>query len=213
MSINCYLDYAFWLFWQWWIGLTNLIFSTLLFRFFFWGLVGSLRVLGRAWQTSNPVTMCFQSSQESVRNADIANQKRVICAIFLGLTLTGVWCWMMANQGFRSEGSPFTILLAPQPLASTLWFMLAVLPRSILLLLSTKFVFSAVESLQVGRNTRFDKNLWMGDLLLSCNGDFSFWLVGLGATLNVAKPKKGSSIAIFGLGAVGLAVSFFIQVD
>nr|XP_034892899.1 alcohol dehydrogenase isoform X1 [Populus alba] len=32
---------------------------------------------------------------------------------------------------------------------------------------------------------------------------------GLGATLNVAKPKKGSSVAIFGLGAVGLAVSFF----
>lgn len=31
---------------------------------------------------------------------------------------------------------------------------------------------------------------------------------GLGATLNVAKPKKGSSVAVFGLGAVGLAVSF-----
>lgn len=31
-------------------------------------------------------------------------------------------------------------------------------------------------------------------------------LAGLGATLNVAKPKKGSSVAIFGLGAVGLAV-------
>jgi alcohol dehydrogenase/alcohol dehydrogenase class-P len=30
---------------------------------------------------------------------------------------------------------------------------------------------------------------------------------GLGATLNVAKPKKGSTVAIFGLGAVGLAVS------
>ena len=29
----------------------------------------------------------------------------------------------------------------------------------------------------------------------------------MGATLNVAKPKKGSTIAIFGLGAVGLAVS------
>ncbi|GJU24509.1 alcohol dehydrogenase 2-like protein [Tanacetum coccineum] len=29
---------------------------------------------------------------------------------------------------------------------------------------------------------------------------------GLGATLNVAKPKKGSSVAVFGLGAVGLAV-------
>lgn len=31
---------------------------------------------------------------------------------------------------------------------------------------------------------------------------------GLGAILNVAKAKKGSSVAIFGLGAVGLAVSF-----
>nr|QMS43729.1 alcohol dehydrogenase [Betula platyphylla] len=30
---------------------------------------------------------------------------------------------------------------------------------------------------------------------------------GLGATLNVAKPKKGQSVAVFGLGAVGLAVS------
>jgi Zn-dependent alcohol dehydrogenase len=33
-------------------------------------------------------------------------------------------------------------------------------------------------------------------------------LVGMGATLNVAKPKKGQSVAVFGLGAVGLAVSF-----
>ncbi|KAK6114994.1 hypothetical protein DH2020_007263 [Rehmannia glutinosa] len=30
---------------------------------------------------------------------------------------------------------------------------------------------------------------------------------GLGATLNVAKPKQGSSVAIFGLGAVGLAAA------
>ncbi|KAL9356369.1 hypothetical protein Peur_049622 [Populus x canadensis] len=30
---------------------------------------------------------------------------------------------------------------------------------------------------------------------------------GLGATFNVAKPKKGSSVAIFGLGAVGLAAA------
>lgn len=36
------------------------------------------------------------------------------------------------------------------------------------------------------------------------------WVIeGLGATLNVAKPTKGSTVAIFGLGAVGLAVSFF----
>jgi len=31
--------------------------------------------------------------------------------------------------------------------------------------------------------------------------------VGLGAALNVAKPKAGSTVAVFGLGAVGLAVS------
>ncbi|KAD4386293.1 hypothetical protein E3N88_26462 [Mikania micrantha] len=30
---------------------------------------------------------------------------------------------------------------------------------------------------------------------------------GLGATVNVAKPKKGSSVAVFGLGAVGLAAA------
>jgi len=30
---------------------------------------------------------------------------------------------------------------------------------------------------------------------------------GLGATLNVAKPKKGQSVAIFGLGAVGLGAA------
>ncbi|KAG5241937.1 alcohol dehydrogenase [Salix suchowensis] len=34
-----------------------------------------------------------------------------------------------------------------------------------------------------------------------------FRVVGLGATLNVAKPKKGSTVAIFGLGAVGLAAA------
>lgn len=33
--------------------------------------------------------------------------------------------------------------------------------------------------------------------------------LGLGAALNVAKPAKGSTVAVFGLGAVGLAVSFF----
>lgn len=35
----------------------------------------------------------------------------------------------------------------------------------------------------------------------------TFNIEGLGATLNVAKPNKGSSVAVFGLGAVGLAVS------
>lgn len=30
----------------------------------------------------------------------------------------------------------------------------------------------------------------------------------MGATLNVAKPKKGSTVAIFGLGGVGLGVRF-----
>ncbi|KAF3321678.1 alcohol dehydrogenase [Carex littledalei] len=36
-------------------------------------------------------------------------------------------------------------------------------------------------------------------------GSLVMKLEGLGATLNVAKPPKGSSVAIFGLGAVGLA--------
>ena len=58
---------------------------------------------------------------------------------------------MMASLDFQFEGSPFTILLVRQPLVSTLWFMLAVWPRSILLLHWTKFVSSAVESLQVGK--------------------------------------------------------------
>lgn len=40
--------------------------------------------------------------------------------------------------------------------------------------------------------------------LLKCRRRFG---AGLGATLNVAKPAKGSTVAIFGLGAVGLAVS------
>ncbi|XP_056164967.1 alcohol dehydrogenase 1-like [Syzygium oleosum] len=35
----------------------------------------------------------------------------------------------------------------------------------------------------------------------------SFVPAGLGATLNVAKPKKGQSLAIFGLGTVGLAAA------
>ncbi len=39
---------------------------------------------------------------------------------------------------------------------------------------------------------------------------FSFVLEGLGATLNVARPKQGQSVAIFGLGAVGLAVSCLV---
>ncbi|KAK1290319.1 alcohol dehydrogenase [Acorus calamus] len=33
---------------------------------------------------------------------------------------------------------------------------------------------------------------------------------GLGATLNVAKPKRGSIVAVFGLGAVGLAVGYLL---
>jgi Zn-dependent alcohol dehydrogenase len=36
---------------------------------------------------------------------------------------------------------------------------------------------------------------------------YQFFSKGLGASINVAKPPKGSTVAIFGLGAVGLAVS------
>lgn len=45
-------------------------------------------------------------------------------------------------------------------------------------------------------------------ILLETNKN-DFEISGLGATLNVAKPKKGSSVAVFGLGAVGLAVCFW----
>lgn len=38
---------------------------------------------------------------------------------------------------------------------------------------------------------------------------FALMLIGLGATVNVAKPKPGSSVAIFGLGVVGLAVCYY----
>ncbi|OIT22618.1 alcohol dehydrogenase 1 [Nicotiana attenuata] len=66
----------------------------------------------------------------------------------------------MDSQGFPLMESPFTILLGPLLLVSTLWFMLVVLLKS----------------------TPLDKEL--------------------SATVNVAKPTKGSSVAIFGLGAV-----------
>lgn len=38
------------------------------------------------------------------------------------------------------------------------------------------------------------------------------FISGLGATLNVAKPPKGSTVAVFGLGAVGLSVSIVISI-
>ena len=41
------------------------------------------------------------------------------------------------------------------------------------------------------------------------DGTWDF-MTGFGATVNVAKPKKGHTVAIFGLGAVGLAVSFYL---
>ena len=63
---------------------------------------------------------------------------------------------MMESLDFQLEGSPFTTLLVPQPLVSTLWFMLAVLPRSIRLLLLTKFVSSAVEFQQVRGEIQFN---------------------------------------------------------
>ncbi|GJS60186.1 zinc finger, PHD-type containing protein [Tanacetum coccineum] len=64
----------------------------------------------------------------------------------------------------------------------------------------------------VGLRARVHKSLQDDDQIHSTN----IWLIkefeceikeehGIGATLNVAKPKKGSSVAVFGLGAVGLA--------
>ncbi|XLR32546.1 hypothetical protein HN51_052494 [Arachis hypogaea] len=44
-------------------------------------------------------------------------------------------------------------------------------------------------------------------ILFSDNSVSFSCFVGLGATINVAKPKPGSSVAVFGLGAVGLAAA------
>ncbi|XP_028943623.1 alcohol dehydrogenase 1-like isoform X3 [Malus domestica] len=46
-----------------------------------------------------------------------------------------------------------------------------------------------------------------GQSRFSKDGKPIYHFLGFGATVNVAKPKKGSSIAIFGLGAVGLAAA------
>ncbi|XP_057987112.1 alcohol dehydrogenase-like isoform X3 [Hevea brasiliensis] len=45
--------------------------------------------------------------------------------------------------------------------------------------------------------------------LLSCGFCTDFWFLfqGFGAAVNVAKPPKGSTVAVFGLGAVGLAAA------
>ena len=50
------------------------------------------------------------------------------------------WCSVMTNQGFQLMDSQYTILLEPPHSVNTLWFMLAVLQKSTLLPLLTKFV-------------------------------------------------------------------------
>ncbi|GKV31055.1 hypothetical protein SLEP1_g39796 [Rubroshorea leprosula] len=74
--------------------------------------------------------------------------------------------------------NPFTILLGLPPSVSTPWFMLVILPRS-----NPLAPLDKVCVLICGIST------------------------GLGATLNVAKPTKSSTVAVFGLGAVGLAAA------
>lgn len=59
--------------------------------------------------------------------------------------------WLTANRDSPLMASPSTTLWELPPSASTLFAMLAASPRSTLLLLWTKFVFSAVESLQVAK--------------------------------------------------------------
>ncbi|CAD5195664.1 unnamed protein product [Musa acuminata subsp. malaccensis] len=63
--------------------------------------------------------------------------------------------------------------------------------------------FSEYTVVHVGCLTKIDKSAPLDKVcVLSCGIS-----TGLGATLNVAKPKKGSTVAIFGLGAVGLAAA------
>ncbi|CAH1413548.1 unnamed protein product [Lactuca virosa] len=51
-------------------------------------------------------------------------------------------------------------------------------------------------------------NRWKPDLPFSWNLNFHCGIsTGMGTTLNVAKPKEGMIVAVFGLGAVGLAAA------
>ncbi|KAL6292606.1 hypothetical protein ACE6H2_000748 [Prunus campanulata] len=62
--------------------------------------------------------------------------------------------------------------------------------------------FSEYTVIHEGRLAKIDPSAPLDKVcILSCGVS-----TGLGATLNVAKPKKGSSVAVLGLGAVGLAV-------
>lgn len=123
---------------------------------------------------------------------------------------------MMGNPGSPSMESPFTTLLAPPPSASTPSFTLAVLPRSTPWHPSTLSAFLAVAFQQV--ETTSENSIYFTCIRKiavninsfdHCNFSVSSSL-GLGATLNVAKPTKGSTVAVFGLGAVGLAVSVIL---
>ncbi|XP_072967906.1 alcohol dehydrogenase-like [Typha angustifolia] len=63
--------------------------------------------------------------------------------------------------------------------------------------------FSEYTVLHVGCLAKINKSAPLDKVcILSCGIS-----TGLGATLNVAKPKKGSTVAVFGLGAVGLAAA------
>ncbi|KAJ4771634.1 alcohol dehydrogenase [Rhynchospora pubera] len=84
----------------------------------------------------------------------------------------------MVSPASPSTVSPSTISLAPPPSVSILWFIADVLQRSTQRPHSTKCVCSVV-----------------------------VFVLVLGATVNVAKPPKGSTVAIFGLGAVGLSAA------
>ncbi|KAK7838100.1 alcohol dehydrogenase 1 [Quercus suber] len=83
----------------------------------------------------------------------------------------------MASRDFQLMDNPFTILLGLPPLVNTL--------------------------VHVGCVAKINPAAPLDKVcVLSCGIS-----TGLGATLNVAKPKKGSTVAIFGLGAVGLAAA------
>ncbi|KAI0530619.1 hypothetical protein KFK09_000164 [Dendrobium nobile] len=63
--------------------------------------------------------------------------------------------------------------------------------------------FSEYTVVHVGSLAKLDPSAPLDKVcILSCGIS-----TGLGATLNVAKPKKGSTVAIFGLGAVGLGAA------
>jgi hypothetical protein len=153
-------------------------------------------------------------------------------------TRSRVWWKMMESVGFLPwMESPYSIFSTHQLSPSILCLILPVLSRLILMLTSRRWACWVVVSLLVRYRKFIDlffvleglgawlpspshyhvdiKNLWRLTLNVYVFLILDLWIwcwtwLGVGAAWNAANVQAGSSVAIFGLGALGLAVSEFL---